>query len=187
VGAVEVPGIAGPACTATRLVVGHVPARARVIGLLGLPGHDTALDVDLPRARTRAVHAVRAAHDLVVRPALAVGVLPGTVFAGGTAVIAGKAFPGQAEMGQAVEEVAHRLISFSVDSAGHGGMATGVVPPGHGHAQQVEGNKDPQRGLGAAGGGDGAGIAHVYVEAARCTQGARETDRADAHSSASHY
>ena len=61
----------------------HVPAGAWVIGLLGFPGDDAALDVNLPRAGARAVHAVGGAHDLVVRPAVAVGVLPAAVFAGG--------------------------------------------------------------------------------------------------------
>ena len=69
-----VPGMA-PRCAAARLVVGR-PARARVVGLLRLPGDDAALDV-IFHERTGAVHAVRAAHHLVVRPAVAVGVLPG--------------------------------------------------------------------------------------------------------------
>src|SRR5690606_30757162 len=43
VGAVEVPGIRGAPRAAARLVVGHVPARARVVGLLGFPGDDAAL------------------------------------------------------------------------------------------------------------------------------------------------
>ena len=93
VGAVQVPAVAGAARAAARLVVGHVPARARVVGLLGFPGDDAALDVDLPRARAGAVDAVGGAHDLVVRPAVAVGVLPGAVFAGGHAVAAGEATP----------------------------------------------------------------------------------------------
>ncbi len=111
VGAVQVPGIRGTAGAAARLVVGHVPACARVVGLLRLPGDDAALDVDLPAAAAGAVHAVRAAHDLVVRPAVAVGVLPGAVFTGGHAVVAGEAFLGQAEVGEAVEEVAHCVLS----------------------------------------------------------------------------
>jgi hypothetical protein len=53
VGAVQVPAVLAPRCAAARLVVGHVGARARVVGLLGLPGDDAALDVDLPAARCR--------------------------------------------------------------------------------------------------------------------------------------
>ena len=86
VGAVQVPAVRRAARAAARLVVGHVPARARVIGLLRLPGDDATLDVDLPRAGARAVHAVGRADDLVVRPAVAVGILPGAVLAGGHAV-----------------------------------------------------------------------------------------------------
>src|SRR3546814_6094250 len=69
VGAVQVPGIAGAARTAARLVVGQVRAGARIVGLLGFPGDQAVLDVDLPAARAGAVHAVGGAHDLVVLPA----------------------------------------------------------------------------------------------------------------------
>src|SRR6185369_6209751 len=112
IGAVQIPAVTGAARTTTRLVVGHVPARARVVGLLGFPGDDAALDVDLPRARARAVHTMRAAHDLVVGPAVAVGVLPGAVFAGGLAMIAGEALAGLRKIGQSVEKVAHEMSSF---------------------------------------------------------------------------
>src|SRR5690606_10660985 len=76
VGAVQVPGMAGPARAAARLVGGQVRARARVVGLLGFPGHQAVLDVDLLAARAGAVHAVGGAHDLVILPARAVAVLP---------------------------------------------------------------------------------------------------------------
>jgi hypothetical protein len=108
--AVEVPGVRRAARAAARLVVRQVGPRARVVGLLRLPGDDAARDVDLPRAAARAVHAVGRAHDLVVRPAVAVGVLPGAVFAGAAAVAAGKRFLGQVEVGESVEEVAHSMI-----------------------------------------------------------------------------
>src|SRR4029077_12477649 len=49
--AVEVPAIGSSARTPARLVVGHPGPRARIIRLLGLPGNDPALDVDLPAAR----------------------------------------------------------------------------------------------------------------------------------------
>ncbi len=107
VGRVQVPAVAGAAGAAARLVVGHVPARARVVGLLGFPGDDAALDVDLPRAGAGAVHAVGGAHDLVVLPALAVAVLPGPVFARDLAMAVGEGFPGLGEVGESVEEVAH--------------------------------------------------------------------------------
>ena len=85
IGAVQIPAVAGTASTTTRFVVGQVIAGAGVIGLLGFPGHDATLDVDLPRARARAVHTVSGAHDLVVLPAIAIGVFPGAVFAVGDA------------------------------------------------------------------------------------------------------
>ena len=71
-GRVLVPAERGAARAAARLVLGHVGAGGRVVRLLGLPGDDPVLDVDLPGARTCAVHAVSGAHDLVVAPALAV-------------------------------------------------------------------------------------------------------------------
>ena len=108
VGAVQVPAVAGAARAAARLVVGQVGARARVVGLLGLPGHDAALDVDLPRARARAVHAVRGAHHLVMRPAVAVGVFPGAVLARHLAMAVGEFLPGQGEVGKLVQKMAHR-------------------------------------------------------------------------------
>jgi predicted XRE-type DNA-binding protein len=108
--AVEVPAVARAARAAARLVVGHVEAGARVVGLLRLPGDDAALHVDLPRAGTGAVHAVGGAHDLVVRPAVAVGVLPGAVLAGGDAVAVGERLLRLREVGQSIEEVTHRFV-----------------------------------------------------------------------------
>src|SRR3546814_3834486 len=86
VGAVQVPGIAGAARTAARLVVGQVRAGARIVGLLGFPGDQAVLDVDLPAARAGAVHAVGGAHDLVVLPARAVAVFPVAALGLGEAV-----------------------------------------------------------------------------------------------------
>src|SRR5699024_11051887 len=61
--------------TAARLVLGGVRTDRRVVGLLGFPGDDPVLDVDLPRARARAVDAVGRPHLLVVTPPLAVELL----------------------------------------------------------------------------------------------------------------
>jgi len=111
VGAVQVPAVGGATGAAAGFVVGHVPARARVVGLLGLPGHDAALDVDFPAAGAGAVGAVGRAHDLLARPAVAVGVFPGAVFGGGAAVAVGKRFACQLEEGQTVKEMAHGWVS----------------------------------------------------------------------------
>src|SRR5262245_22563775 len=59
-----------------------------------------------PRA-TCAVHSVCGAHDLVVLPALAIGVLPRTVLAGGDAVAVGERLFDLVEEGQAIEKVRH--------------------------------------------------------------------------------
>ncbi len=105
--AVQIPAVGSAASTTTRLVVRHVPARARVVGLLRLPRDDAAFDVDLPRARTCAVHAVGAAHDLVMRPAVAIGVFPRAVFARGHPVAIGELFLRDGEVIQSIEKMAH--------------------------------------------------------------------------------
>src|SRR5690606_2681424 len=51
VAAVEIPGVRSAPGAAARLVIRHVGAGARVVRLLGLPGDDAALDIDLPTAR----------------------------------------------------------------------------------------------------------------------------------------
>ncbi|MNO86209.1 hypothetical protein D3C76_776030 [compost metagenome] len=90
VGAVDVPAVAGATRAATGFVVGQVVARARVIGLLGFPGDQAVLHVDLPGARAGAVHPVGGAHDLVVLPARAVDVLPVARFLAGLTVAVGE-------------------------------------------------------------------------------------------------
>ena len=94
VGAVQIPAVRGATGAATGFVIRQVRAGTGVVGLLGFPGDDAALDVNFPRAGARAIHAVGAAHDLVVGPAVAVGVFPGPVFTRGEAVAVGKAFLG---------------------------------------------------------------------------------------------
>ncbi|MCY1410885.1 hypothetical protein D9M71_262640 [compost metagenome] len=107
VGAVQVPGVAGPARAAARFVVGQVGTGARVVGLLGFPGHQAVLHVDLPAARTGAVHPVGGAGDLVELPALAVAVLPGAALVAGFAVAAGEFRRTLDQVAQAVDEEAH--------------------------------------------------------------------------------
>ena len=74
-GRVGVPGEGGAAGAAAGLVLRGVRADRRVVGLLGLPGDDPVLDVDLPRARARAVHPVGGADHLVVAPPVPVEVV----------------------------------------------------------------------------------------------------------------
>ncbi|CAB4965650.1 unannotated protein [freshwater metagenome] len=71
-GRVGVPRERGSSRATARLVFGAVGAYGRVVGLLRFPGDDAVLDIHLPRARPGAVHSVRAAHHLVVAPAVAV-------------------------------------------------------------------------------------------------------------------
>src|SRR5262245_50662067 len=56
--AIEVPAVARTARATAWLVVGHVPARARVVGLLCFPGDNAAFHVDLPRTTPGAVRTV---------------------------------------------------------------------------------------------------------------------------------
>src|SRR5690606_20490095 len=107
VAGIQVPGIAGAARTAPRLMVRQVRPGARIVGLLGFPGDDPALHIDLPGTRPGAVHAMRGAHDLVVLPALAVAVLPAAVLGGADAVSVGETIDVLLEEGQAIEEMAH--------------------------------------------------------------------------------
>ena len=73
---VRVPGERRAARAPARLVVGPIRIGSRIVDRLALPGDQPVLDVDVPRARAGAVHAVRGAHDLVVAPAVAIGRLP---------------------------------------------------------------------------------------------------------------
>ncbi|MND61804.1 hypothetical protein D3C80_530660 [compost metagenome] len=69
VGAVDVPAVTGAPRAAARFMVGQVVTGARIVGLLGFPGDQAVLHVDLPRAGTGAVNPVGRPYDLVVLPA----------------------------------------------------------------------------------------------------------------------
>jgi hypothetical protein len=75
---VGVPGKRRAARAAARLMIGSIRIGTRIIDRLRLPGDQPVLDVDVPRARTGAIHSVRRSHDLVVAPAIAVGRFPPT-------------------------------------------------------------------------------------------------------------
>src|SRR5690606_10860908 len=95
---------------AARLMVRQIGARARIVGLLRFPGDDAALDINLPRAGTGTIHAMRGTHDLVVLPALAIAILPAAVFVRGDAVSFGKGFRRPLEEGQSVQKVTHFML-----------------------------------------------------------------------------
>ena len=103
-GAVEIPAIGRAARAAARLVVGHAGTRARIVGLLRLPGDDAALDVDLPATGAGAIHPVGRAHDLVVLPTLPVAFLPHAVFIAQFAKTIGERPHGAAKGKSAVQE-----------------------------------------------------------------------------------
>ena len=114
VGAVEVPGVRGATGTTTRFVVRHIRAGTWIVRLLGFPGNDATLDVNLPRTRPRTVGAVRRTDDLVVLPTLAVGIFPGTILGRGLTVAIGKLLFVCAEKFQSIDKVTH-VVSFNAD------------------------------------------------------------------------
>ena len=104
---VHVPAVGRPTRAAARLMVGQVGPGAGVVGLLGFPGDQAVLHVHLPAAGAGAVHAVRAAHDLVVLPALAICVFPLAVFFHHRAVAVREGGFHLAHEFQSVEKMAH--------------------------------------------------------------------------------
>src|SRR5690606_15595016 len=107
VGAVDVPAVTGAARTAAGLVVGQVGAGAGVVGLLGFPGDQAVLHVDLPAAGTGAVHPMCGADDLVVLPALSVAFFPFTRFVTGFAMDGGESRSAVDEVSKAVNALPH--------------------------------------------------------------------------------
>jgi hypothetical protein len=61
---VRVPRKRRPPRAATRLVLRHLRTSRRIVGRLRLPGDQPLLHVHIPRARPRAIHAVRGTHHL---------------------------------------------------------------------------------------------------------------------------
>ena len=102
VGRIEIPAVAGAARAAPGFVIGQARSGARIVGLLGLPGHDPALYVDLPGAGPGAVHAVGRAHDLVMTPAASIGLLPAAILVVHDAVAIGEQFGLAGEEGETV-------------------------------------------------------------------------------------
>ncbi|CCJ84870.1 hypothetical protein BN133_1247 [Cronobacter dublinensis 582] len=111
VGAVEIPGVAGPTRTAARLVVRHIGAGARVVGLLGFPGDETVFHVNLPAAGTGAVNAVGGADNFVMLPALTVTLFPVPVRFQQLSMPIGKGFAFLFEIAEPVQEFTHRGCS----------------------------------------------------------------------------
>src|SRR5262245_2479976 len=91
-------------------MVGHVRTRARIIRLLGFPGYKPVFHIDLPRAGTGAVCAVGGADDLVVLPALTVGVFPRPILVRDDAKAVREAIDVLPEKGQSVEKLAHHAL-----------------------------------------------------------------------------
>ena len=74
--AIEVPRERDSALTTSRLVGGNAGFEIGIVGLLHLPRDDAVLHMDSPAAPARAVHAMGAADDLVVLPAISIELLP---------------------------------------------------------------------------------------------------------------
>ena len=79
-------------------------------GLLHFEGNQAVLDENLPGAAAGTVDAVRRAHNLVVAPAVAVGVLPLAIFVGHDAMTIGEGALHLAEEFQAVKKMTHCLL-----------------------------------------------------------------------------
>src|SRR5690606_9343643 len=110
VGAVDIPGETRTTRTAARLVARQVGTGTWIVGLLGLPRHQTIFNIDFTAARTGTVNAVGTAHDFVVLPALAIAALPAAIFIGGDSVALGKGFPMRFEKAQLVEKMTHEKL-----------------------------------------------------------------------------
>src|SRR5262249_31027009 len=102
--------------TTARLMVRHARARTRIVGLLRFPSNDAALDVDLPTASTRAIHAMRGAYDLVVLPALPVALLPRAVFIAQLTEPLGERLAPPRQICETFEKMAHGLVPVLVEA-----------------------------------------------------------------------
>ena len=114
VGAVEIPGVACATRAAARFVVRQVRAGARVVGLLGFPGHQAIFDINLPATGAGAVNAVGGSHNLVELPALTVAVLPVAVGVVHLPVPIGETVAFCFEVTEAVQQFAHDISPASI-------------------------------------------------------------------------
>src|SRR5699024_8580860 len=127
-GGVGVPRERGTARAAARFVLGHIGARAGVVGGLGLPGDEPVLDVDVPGARTGAVDSVSGADDLVVRPAVAVeGVALAPAPQVELALVVGDLGTRGEELPAADERIHERIVGGRAGGPGRRGLR-GRVP-----------------------------------------------------------
>ena len=74
--AVEIPTERDASLATTRFIRRQSRFEPGIVQPLHLPGDDAVLDVNVPSASTRAIHAMRAAHDFVVLPAVPVELFP---------------------------------------------------------------------------------------------------------------
>jgi len=111
---VEIPAVACAACATPGFVIGKVRACARIIRLLGFPGHDPGLHIDLPGTGPRAVHPVGGAHDLIVTPTVPIRVLPVAILPRYQSVSVRERlqFLGLEEV-QSIQNVAHGFSPYS--------------------------------------------------------------------------
>ena len=76
VGTVDIPRETGTPRATTRLMVGQVRTRTRIICLLSFPGDQSIFNVNFPATGAGTVHPMGRTYNFVVLPTLAVAVLP---------------------------------------------------------------------------------------------------------------
>jgi hypothetical protein len=92
-------------------MIRQVRPRTGIIGLLGLPGHQSIFDVYLPAAAAGAIHAVSGTDDFFSLPARSVVVLPGSVLIRNYAVTIGEGPFVLPEKEKPIDELAQDLAS----------------------------------------------------------------------------
>src|SRR5699024_7062121 len=141
---VGVPGEGRAARAPPWFVAGKIVADVGVIGLLRLPRDDPLLDVDLPRARARAVDAVGGADHLVVTPAVAVEHVRFTAAGMGDRAQVLRGLAAAEEPAGAQDRVGGGTVEPGGVAAGEG---AGLREVGAGHAGVLSGSALPELGV----------------------------------------
>src|SRR5208282_663955 len=74
--AIEIPGVGNPALATTRFVRRQAGFQRGIVETLHFPCDDSVLHVDLPGASAGTIHAMSAAYNFVVLPAIAIELFP---------------------------------------------------------------------------------------------------------------
>jgi len=111
---IEIPGSTGTTLTTAWFVIRHIGTSAGIISLLGLKGNNTALDINLPTARTGTVHPVGGTDNLVIIPPLAIAIFPGAVFLGNDTMTSRKSVHVLLEKKQPVKKMTHEILQSTM-------------------------------------------------------------------------